>query len=368
MYQQAIVTLPITPRTSPKLGLMFIPFIMDILGKKIGTKRVLGLNVSGSKLFGQDVEKHAQGYINTNSWLGIIPDNVWRDDQKENIYWINMFFQQLQADGYVVKDNRAVLRCPCRVVEMLATADNMSRKKRLYEDVLGVMYCKICKSPVIKEIDTVYLFKIPHFQPIPGSIIPSFTHKEVLNLAERFSGTELLISRSRPSAISLWTGKTHVFLDVDFGWQLYLPILRRYGFDPFVLVGSQENLFGCYLMLLLQHLIDNESSTLVVPGYCRTKHLKDEAIMKTFQEWNHNAVRLYLASHVTFRKKELVMDTSLISLTNQVAQYGIRSKLQSPQQSLLESLDAFEGYVIRQLIVAARRSGEVPEQLAEIFT
>jgi hypothetical protein len=363
----AIVTLPITPRKSPKLGIMFIPFIMDILGKRIGVKRVLSLNVTGSKLLGQDVEEAARGYINTNSWLGIIPDYIWRDDQMENIYWINVFFRKLQASGHIFKDSRTVLHCECGAVEMLATAESISIRRRLYEYVAGIMHCKICKSPVAKDVQIVYLFRVPRFRPSHNSIIPDFTLREISNLAKKFAGVELLISRSRPSAISLWTGEDHVFLDVDFGWQLCLPIIRRYGYDPIVLIGSQENLLGCYLIQLLQHIIDRKSSVLIVPGYCKTKRSRDETLLSTFQEWPHNATRLYLAAHVTFKRKEMSMDVSLINLVRRVAIKIGQTRPQISQLSLHDALAVFEGIAIRQLLLKAQRTNTIPELLTELL-
>jgi len=364
MCQPAIVTLPITPRKSPKIGLMFIPFIMDVLGKKIGIKKMLGLNVNGAKLFDQDIEDNVCGYINVNSWLGIVPDKIWRDDQKENIYWINTFFQQLQNNGYIIRDNRLILRCSCKAVEMLAVADNISLRKRLYEKVSNIIHCKICKTPVVEMVDNVYLFKIKHFQPSVGSVIPNFTYREVCNLSKRFAGVEFLISRSRPSAMKLWMGKEYIFLDPDFGWQLYLPLIRRYGFDPCILIGSQENLFGCYLMILLQWIIDKKESTLIVPGYCKTKSKSDELITSKFQEWDRNTVRLYLASHVTFRKKEMTIDTSLMYLINKVILHAARDQFCVPiQQLLMESMNNIEGNKVCRLLTESWRNRKAHEEL-----
>ncbi|HET8574672.1 MAG TPA: hypothetical protein VFM02_00680 [Candidatus Paceibacterota bacterium] len=366
MKQKAIVTLPITPRENPKLGLMFIPFIMDVLSKRIGIEQVLGLNVHGLKLIDKNAEEQVLGYIKEIVNLGITPDFIWRDDQNENVYWINKFFRKLVANGYIIKDNRLIMCCPCKAVETLSSAGNASPKKRLYDDKVTYMRCKVCRGIVTQELKAVYLFKIPRFQLSSNLIFPNFLQKEISNTAKKFAGVELLISRSRPSAISLWTGKEHIFLDVDFGWQLYLPMLRRYGYDPVVLIGSQENLFGCYLALLLLHLVDTRTTALVVPAYCREKQT-DNAVLNSFKNWDKNITRLFLASHITFRRKETYWDSSLIGLIKAVVNNLHEHEIPVLYQELQEVLNTCEGSKVRQLLSMARSKGKFDDLLVNLI-
>jgi len=349
MLRSAIVSLPITPRKNPTLGLILIPFLMDVLSKKMGVDRVLALNVNGSKLYGEDIEIHAQGYVQANSNFGIIPHSIWRDDQQENMYWINVFFQQLFADGIITMEDRELLRCPCRAVETLALAENRSETRRLYEKKEGLSHCKICGGIVTNEIDSVYLFRVPSI-PVNWHVFPEFTKKEILHTMKRFTGTQLLISRTRPSALPLWTGQEHIFLDVDFAWQLCLPILRRFGYQPVVLVGSQKNLFGCYLTMLLLYLIDKTTVELVVPAYCKTAKEEGGSKLMDFPNWNKSHARLFLAAHCTFHKKEVSFDPSLLKSIARMPPTSAMQAVQSRGQQLSEALLECEGVTIRDLL------------------
>jgi|GEM_PF-4436969 len=363
MLRSVSVSIPITPRGTPKLGLLLIPFIADVLSKKMGIDNVLALNVIGSKLYGDDVESHVAGYLRASHALGIKLSHIWRDDQKENIYWTNLFFQQLMADGYIVRDRQILSRCPCRAVETLAIAENFSTTRKLYARVDDIDRCKVCGGPVRSEEDIVYLFEIPAV-PVIWHITPSFSKTEIVNLEKRFAGTRILISKTRSSAIPLWTGKEHIFLDVDFGWQLFLPILRRFGYQPLVLVGSQKNLFGSYLTLLLSYLIDKTMPELVVPGYCITKDKVDEQALSVFSEWDKVVTRMFMGCHCTFRKKEMVFSPSLLRLIERViGQVDQSIQYSSRQLPLCDAISECEGHIIRRLFVSGKSRGRIADDV-----
>lgn len=347
---------------APKLGLMLVPYIVDVLSKKMEISRVLALNVNGLKLDTNNIGDHVSGYIFANSQLGITPDFVWRDDQQENVYWIRVFFHQLEAEGYIRKELREILRCPCGVVETLSSADNISDTRKLYDTVDGNARCRICKKSLIKEIVNVYLFKIPRV-PINRYISPEFTRREIHNMSERFSGLSLLISRTRDTAISLWTGKEHIYLDADFGWQMYLPILCRFGYQPVALIGSQKNLFGCYLAMVLSFLIDKTMPGLIVPAYCKVNSSKDVYQLDSFADWGQSVTRLYLASHCTFQKKEVVFDTSSIRLVSYVVRRMGLVSGPAKRLSLSEAVSACEGKNIRKALFEKRANRTIDESI-----
>jgi hypothetical protein len=365
VLRPAIVTIPITPRQMPKLGLMLIPFIMDVLSKKMGIDKVLALNIGGMKLRG-NTEAHVRGYLQANSALGIDPDHVWRDDQNENTYWVNTFFQQLMSDGYIIKDEQLLLRCPCRAVETLASAENSSNTRKLYERTDDSLRCKVCNGAVISETDVVYLFQVPQV-PVNWQIAPDFTRKEIVNLAKRFVGLRLLISRTRSSAVPLWTGKEYIFLNVDFCWQLFLPTVRRFGYQPIVFVGSQKNLFGCYISILLSYLIDKVIPELIVPGYCITKTEADKVMLDSFPNWNKSITRTFLAGHCTFRKKELVFTPSILRLIECVTDQLKVEILRSKSLSLPEAMSECEAFIIRDLLATGKHEREINVLLKELL-
>lgn len=124
---EAITTLPIAPTANPTIGRMVIPFVMNVLGKRMCYAEVLALNVNGEKFKNKDVEDNVSGYASASNALGIFPDFVWRDDQRENNYWYSKFFGQLLDRGHITKERAEIMRCDCRAVESLADAENLSQ-------------------------------------------------------------------------------------------------------------------------------------------------------------------------------------------------------------------------------------------------
>lgn len=199
--KDCITTLPISPIANPNIGLIVLPFLMDVLGKKMNLNKVLSFNVKGEKLYNKQIEDNFPDYLLLCKNLGIHPDFLWRDDQEENIFWVNNFFHQLRKNGYVVKEKTDIMKCLCGAVESLSNAENLSPRRRIYRDENGRKYCNLCNSEIINSRESVFLFCFPSFGKI--KIFPEFYAKELSKIAEKFSGFKFLISRSRPSALAL---------------------------------------------------------------------------------------------------------------------------------------------------------------------
>ena len=156
--KNCVVTLPITPLKEHSIGLMVAPFVMDVISKKLNLYRVLALNVNGAKIHSQNVDEHVRGYIENNRILNIIPHFIWRDDQGENVFWVNKFFHDLRTGGHIVESEVELMKCSCGAVESLATAENISVARRLYQVRDGKKYCNLCESEVLNKKDVAFLF------------------------------------------------------------------------------------------------------------------------------------------------------------------------------------------------------------------
>ncbi|MBU1255735.1 hypothetical protein KKH35_02600 [Patescibacteria group bacterium] len=355
--RECVTTLPITPMNRPSVGLNTTPFLMDAFGKRLGRKTVLSLNANGSKLYNQDTEKHVSGYLSSLDILGITPDFIWRDDQEENISWINLFFNQLQKSGYISREMASVIKCECGAVESLAEAENISPSRTLCVVDKGKMYCRLCNSEVREFRELVYLFNFPASIGLK-KVFPSFYIKEIEAMILKFKDYKFLISRSRPSALALWTGEGNIFLDVDFVWQMFLPILCRYGYESTILVGGNKNLMACCFSMIISHLIDQRDIFLIIPPYYLApgrKSLKGEQYLSDnlVSEYGQKSVRLLLATAINWTKKESVLDLNLIKLISKMAYriYGAE-KITDIEAALAD----FEGKKIKKLLAQFRKT------------
>lgn len=359
--RDSVVTLPITPTSNPNIGLMVIPFVMDVLAKRMDLDRVLALNVNGAKLYSKNVENHVLGFLESNRKLGILPNFVWRDDQKENIFWINKFFMKLFEEGHIIKESAEIMRCDCRAVESLFSADNFSYSRRIYHEESGKKICNLCASEVIKSIEDCYLFIFPD---ISGSInaYPSFYGNELLNMATRFHGLKFLISRSRNSSCAIWTGHENIFLDVDFIWQMFLPLLKRYGFNPKILIGSTKNILACCFSMAMLKLIDEQEIRLVIPPYYlatkREKIKGDNYKFSRFVDYGDKTLRLFLSTAINWSRKETVLDFRLLDIISKII-----CKIESGKSMNVENLDEilvdFDGRKMKDILIKARRSRDL---------
>lgn len=356
--RECITTLPITPIDRPSIGLNVTPFLMDAFSKRLSKKAVLSLNANGAKLYNQDTEKHVSGYLSSLDALGITPNFVWRDDQEENIVsWINLFFDQLQKSGYISREIASIIKCECGAVESLTEAENLSPSRTLCIIDKGKTYCRLCNSEVKEFWESVYLFNFPASIEIKR-VFPSFYIREIEAMISKFKDYKFLISRSRSSALALWIGEGNIFLDVDFVWQMFLPILRRCGYEPTILIGGNKNLMACCFCMIMSQLIDQKDIFLIIPPYYlapNRKSLKSEQYLSDnlVSEYGQKSVRLLLATALNWTRKESILDLNLIKLISKMA-YRIYSaeKVTDIESALVD----FEGKKVKKLLAQFRKT------------
>lgn len=356
-----IVTLPITPAHEPRLGLMVIPFVMDVLGKKMGLQRILALNVNGAKLHTKNAEEYVAAYLDGCQRLNIFPNFTWRDDQGENVFWINTFFHRLLNSGSITKSRANIMRCVCGAVESIADAENISESRRLYHRQGEKLCCIVCNGEIRYTLEDSYFFVFPATN-IPFKVFPKFYGKELQNMAEKFRGKKLLVSRSRPSALRLWTGEEQISIDVDFAWQMLPAVLRCYGYEPMIVVGSSRNLLGCLLTTILSHAIDAREIQLVIPPYLlapgREELQGDQyAVQSLAERHSPKVIRLLLATAMNWRGKEAVLEFELAKLIGKMS-YRINAVTHNPK-ALENALSDLEAATIKRVLAEIRGKREV---------
>jgi len=281
---------------------------------------------------------------------------VWKDNQGENIFWINRFFHLLKSRGYIVKEKADIMRCECGIVESLSVAENISATRRLYRTKGGKSYCNFCDGEIIVTNELVYLFRFPDLGRLI-TVFPEIYKKELVNMMERFSGFKFLISRTRKSALAIWTGEENIFLDVDFIWQMFLPLLRQYGYSPEFLVGGTKNLMACCFSMVMLKLISNQEIKIIIPPYYlapQRRQMKGEnyLVERLLERYDIKTVRLFLATAMNWRKKESVLDFNLLELISKISYrlYSIKETC-----GMLDAAYGFESGRIKALLAEARR-------------
>lgn len=358
--KNCITTLPITPNNKPEIGLIITAFFMDLLSKRTDNAAVLALNLNGSKIIRTESKSKVNGYLAALDAMNISPDFVWRDDLNYNKKWINDFLYSLKKRNHITKETKAIIKCDCGAIESLREAENLSVSRSLSINQGGKHCCKICNTEIKNYYESVYLFSFPSSFRIKN-VFPAFYSKEINVMATKFENRKFLISRSRSSAQVVQIEDTESFFDVDFVWQMFLPILRRLGYPPVALVASNKNLMGCCLSLVLSQLIDNADIALIIPPYYlapEKKHLKGEQYLSRYltSQYGPKALRLLLASSINWTKKESVLDINLIELISKMA-YRITGE--KNKYELEGAFSGLDGQTVKRILAVARKTREV---------
>ena len=355
---KCITTLPITPYAAPNIGQMVAPFVADVFGKRMGLGSVLSLNVNGEKI--KDApDHHVTNYIEAAKKLDMSFDHIWRDDSPENMGWVSRFFHQLVYQKDIVQEAADITQCPCGAVYYLAEADNLSAKRKLYTIEDNRSVCKVCHGEVFEKKELVFLLRFPEFQSYRIKAYPLFCEKELQDMAKLFSGRKLLISRSRASAFSFHTGGENVFLDVDFVWQLFLPLLQRSNHEPRIIVGSSKNLMACLFSVVLFNLIDRSEATIIIPPYLlapgKNKLNGESYSAETLLEkQSSRTIRLFLASAMNWNKKQSLLDFNIFDLIGKMT-YRINS-LPRKDHCIEDVIEDFNGQNIKLILAMIRKT------------
>jgi len=358
--KECITTLPITPFGKPGIGHMVAPFVCDVIGKRLGIKAVLSLNVNGVKLR-SNIENHVSKFVNCTKKLNMLFDYTWRDDSEGVEFLIREFFNQLLFQEDILEDEVETMKCSCGAIECLANAENFSTRRKLYEVKNERTICKLCRGEVYRNKERVFLLRFPDTTSFLGQAYPSFCSEELRNMGEAFSGQKMLISRTRASAFSMNIKKREVFLDVDFVWQLFLPLLNRLGYNADIVVGSSKNLMACLFSVALNYLIDKKRTSVVIPPYLlapqRKKLIGKKYDIKSLLDRNDSkTIRLLLSTAMNWNKKESILDFDLFDLIGKMA-YRINSK-STRDPNIEESLEHFKGQKVKEALSAIRKSRE----------
>lgn len=352
--RRCITTLPITPKADPCINLVIQPFVMDVLGIKMGLKRILSLSSCGIK--SNNGINPVADYIISNKQFGIQPDIIWRDCLEQNISLAKKLVNELFYSGYILQEETELIKCPCGVVESLAIADNLSSARKKYNN--GT--CIVCCQKIFKTKETALLFQFPDCaHSFPIETFPKFYEKDIRNMFRRFSGYKFLISRSRTSSFSLEIKGTNALLDVDFVWQLFLSSLYRHGYDTQFLVGSNKNLMACLFSIILFNILDKKNTIIVIPPFCfapnrHRLNVTQHRLSFFLEKYDIKTIRLLLSTAMNWKIKESIIDFELLDIIKENS-YRIES-LSKNDSNIREVASVFNKQAVKKILALARKS------------
>jgi len=361
--QNAVTTLPISPVTEPHLGLCLIPLLADLIGESLGLEKVLALNIHGLKyeLASPQSEKIriAQSYLASLAHLNIKPDHIWRDDLNEFAVFAQIALTDL-LNRNVLKIKRVpIARCQCGKVEYLEGAQNLSLRRRLFEEADGRRICKLCKTQLqVHEIETCLFTFNPDRERFLG--IPSFAEKEIRVLANSFMGLEYLVSRTRVTHFSLnLPGLRDFDIDPDFLWSLMLPYLQSIGYKVKLLVGSRRNMLACLFIGTLAQAFDCEDPIFVFPPYLVGPKKANIKIFGTADQmtarFGSDVVRTFLMSGLNWEIAQAVINPTLLEYLASLDRNLLQQACYSILPKSVRMITQMSGFNVKKAITVLRK-------------
>lgn len=357
--RDAITTLPISPVTTPHLGLGLIPLLMEFIGSGLGLTKILALNIQGLKHNPNSPQSEkvqvAHSFTESLEHLGVHPQYLWRDDLNDFAAFAQSALTYLLEKGRLKIETRHIVKCPCGKVEFLLGAENFSHRRRLFREGTSGKICILCNGALHTEQAEVCLFVYgagaEHFVAMP-----QFAQQELRSLAVKFSGIECLVSRTRVTHFSLnLPGLRDFDIDPDFLWALMIPYLHTQEYAVRYVVASQRNLLACFLLGTLGHIFASTMhTTFIVPAYItgpKQSNVKtfgsiDELVARHGQY----AVQAFLVQGLNWTQKESVVDPGhfkhLTTKSADILEQGIQSVLPATPDDIVE----LRGHSLRKVL------------------
>lgn len=319
MSKNLVGQLPISPSVDPKLGYYMTPVAVDALSKFRGTSTVFATNNLGQKVTeGKSVNINLD-YL---SKLGIIPNNIWIDSDRQNLEAVKALLEKGLKEGWLCVDEREVYYCTSGMIEFIAAEESLHENnngRTLYYVKSGIPYSTITGEPLVKELRKCLLLKLPQVTPdqLGINIYPDYGNSEFAGLVSNYSGRELLISRiSDNKPLNLDFAGNSFPIDVDICWMPFLYLLQELS-DLSIgsLLTSHRTIKQAVLSIMMAKLVgaDLPKELIVLPklklDFGQNPQLTAEQLLSQF---GPQVVKLLLVSTIGTRKKDLVLPSSLI--------------------------------------------------------
>jgi len=347
--KDAVCTLPITPKTDPKLGLVITPFVADMLAKHLSISMVLGQNLLGAK--GSVLMDSAQ-YLESLAMLGICPDIVWRDIDDDYLVFVRNYIQREIEQEKIILAQEEVLMCDCALVEIFpeSLTGFLSQKASLVKKIEEEPYCRVCRTKLRTSKKFVLYLKNVRF--VNCNAQPDFYKNEIAQAIQNLSRRRVLISRQRKTGFEIEIDRDQRFsIDVDYVWSVFPLFLENRDVRPMYLVVSNHSIAPLARILFTCNL--NGIDILVVPYFQINAR---ETTMEMVARYGTNVVRIFLGEGLNWQRKEAQVDSKRIFWILKSMGNLRDFNEQEPSSDLWQFIKQISAVKVRECVENARKT------------
>ena len=252
------MTLPAKPQNKTSLGMLIAPVMMELLGNKINSPKIITLN----NLHTYRREDFKDVYFNDLKQNMISYDRCYIDS--ENTVFLLNILEELVKNKKIVEKTKKIYHCECGMVDFVSEGICYNNGK-LYRRVNESIICNHCNKEVkIKEDKALVLpFKKRMINIDRIMVVPHFLSKELQYFLDTFDGQDILISKQRDTGYYIEYNNTRYSIDVELIWSQLFAIEN----SNKILYASNHQIYVMFIISLLNALYSNKELIFILSPY-----------------------------------------------------------------------------------------------------
>ena len=317
-----ITTLPINPLLKMPLQRMITPFIAWFYGSFATCRSVFSLNLVGEKLGALTALQREELPINYRAVcdsFGFAGLEIWTDSDPMYAHYVTECIEYLKRGGFIYESEIPVWLCQCGAVEVVQDSYILPMGAKTYDlNNSGNLICKICKNQAIKSNRRCLLLHVPILDLKTFLIYPFWIRSEIQEIVKKFSGVNLLISRTNRRNPSLVDDASGLAIDTDFFWSFFWRYLvQSQPNEPVILATSHRTVRQAFQSVVLSNMIgqphQGSVSVLINPTLSflsRSGSVVSLSVDQVAIQTQLELMKWFLALGLNWHTKEALLETS----------------------------------------------------------
>lgn len=285
------MSLPAKPQPKTNIGMLIAPILMELIGNKINSKKLLTLNTLHTYLEEND---NKDVYMKDIKNINIDFDEFYNDSEKtEELLSV---LKEMVNRNIIIEKKKPIYSCKCGMVDFIKDGLCYGNGK-LYSERDGKLYCNNCNTELVLEDKPVLV--LPYTKRNEQvNVIPSFLSKEMAYFQNLFDGNDILISKQRKTGQEIKINNMIYNIDIEFVWS------QLYGINDNnkIMIASNHQVYVMFMMNLLNRYYMGKDIIFVLSPYMDSK-TKFEDFERRIIECRPMVKKLLLIYSLNWKKK-----------------------------------------------------------------
>jgi len=288
------MTLPAKPQNKTSLGMLIAPVMMELLGNKINSSKIITLN----NLHTYRQEDFKDVYFNDLKQNRISYDRFYIDS--ENTVFLLNVLEELIKNKKIVEKTKKIYHCECGMVDFVSEGICYNNGK-LYKRINGSIICNHCNKEVQTKEDKVLVlpFKKEMLNIDKIKVVPQFLTKELQYFIDTFDGQDILISKQRDTGYCIKYNNTSYNIDIEFIWSQLFAMEN----NNKILYASNHQVYVMFIISLLNASYKNKDLIFVLSPYINNK-TKFDNFDNIIENCRPLVKKLFLIFSLNWKKKD----------------------------------------------------------------